>query len=81
MKPYSADELAVMRITPQQGEQVQAIWRALQEEMASWSFWSEHQLLDRVGHDIQFSDPQVVVEAVRSVVAAVRSNRCDPFFW
>ncbi len=81
MKPYSVDQLAGMQITPQQGEQVQAIWHALQEEMAGWSSWSEEQVLDHAGQDIQFENPQGVVEAVRSVVEAARSNRCDPLFW
>ncbi|MCR6478480.1 alpha/beta hydrolase [Variovorax sp. ZS18.2.2] len=81
MKPYPAEQLRAMKIDVQQGKQVQAIWRNLQEDMAGWSTWSEHQVLDQTGHGIQFEDPQAVVAAVRSVVESSRSNHCDPSFW
>ncbi|MGJ7568861.1 alpha/beta fold hydrolase [Variovorax sp. GB1R11] len=81
MKPYSAEQLRAMKIDAQQGGHVQDFWSELQEDMAGWSTWSDHKVLDQAGHGIQFEDPRAVVAAVRSVVEASRSNRCDPIFW
>lgn len=74
MAPYTGSELRGMQITPGQGVQVQAIWEKMHEEMAAWSSRSTHRLLPKAGHDIQFDDPQAVIEAVLSVVEAVRAN-------
>ncbi|UKI11934.1 MULTISPECIES: alpha/beta fold hydrolase [Variovorax] len=75
MAPYTEAELRGMKITPQQGTQVQAIWKQMHAEMAGWSTRSVHRLLPNAGHDIQFDDPQAVIDAVLSVVSTVRSDR------
>jgi len=63
-----------MKITSEQGRQVQAIWKQMHEEMAAWSSRGSHLLVADAGHDIQLDRPQVVADAVLSVVDAVRSN-------
>jgi pimeloyl-ACP methyl ester carboxylesterase len=63
-----------MKITPEQGRQVQAIWKQLHEEEATWSSRGRHQVLANSGHDIQLEDPDAVVDAVLSVVHAVRAG-------
>jgi hypothetical protein len=63
-----------MKITPEQGNQVQAIWKQLHEDLATWSSRSRHQLLANSGHNIQFDDPDAVVDAVLSVINTVRTD-------
>lgn len=75
MAPYTEAELRGMKITPEQGKQVQAIWEKLHEDMATWSSRSTHRLLPNAGHDIQFDDPAAVIDAVLSVVETVRADR------
>ncbi|AGU53309.1 alpha/beta hydrolase family protein [Variovorax paradoxus B4] len=75
MAPFTAAELRGMKITPEQGRQVQAIWKHMHEEMAAWSSRGRHLLVADAGHDIQLDQPQVVVDAVLSVVEAVRKDR------
>jgi pimeloyl-ACP methyl ester carboxylesterase len=70
MAPYTEAELRGMKITPEQGRQVQAIWKQLHEEEATWSSRSTHRVLPNSGHNIQLEDPDAVVEAVLSVVRA-----------
>ena len=75
MAPYSAAELRGMKITPEQGRQVQAVWRQMHEAAAGWSSRGRHEVLPNAGHNIQFDDPDAVVDAVISVVDAVRADR------
>jgi pimeloyl-ACP methyl ester carboxylesterase len=74
MAPYTEAELRQMKITPEQGTQVQAIWKQLHEEQATWSSRSTHRVLGNSGHNIQLEDPDAVVDAVLSVVHAVRTG-------
>ncbi|UEC01731.1 alpha/beta fold hydrolase [Burkholderia vietnamiensis] len=74
MEPFSEASLASMKITSEQGNRVQAIWRELQEDEATWSSDSTHQVLVNSGHNIQFEKPEEVVAAVRSVVDKVRGS-------
>jgi pimeloyl-ACP methyl ester carboxylesterase len=71
--PYTQAELRGMKITAEQGRQVQAIWMQLHREEATWSSRSSHRVLPDSGHDIQLQDPGAVVEAVLSVVRDVRA--------
>jgi hypothetical protein len=75
MAPLTGAELRGMKITPEQGRQVQAIWRHMHEEMAAWSSRGRQLLVASAGHNIQFDEPQAVVDAVLSVVDAVRAER------
>ena len=70
--PLSPAELADMKLTAAQGRQRDAIWRALQDDEASWSSRSQHRLVPDASHYIQFDRPDVVIAAVRSVVDSVR---------
>jgi len=69
--PFSAAALASMHITAAQGQQVREIWTQLQNDEASWSSNSRHELVDS-DHDIQFERPDVVIKAVLSVVHDVQ---------
>jgi hypothetical protein len=53
---------------------VQANWQELQDDQASWSSRSLHQLVTDSTHYIQVIRPQVVIDAVREVVDAVRQK-------
>jgi len=51
-----------------------AKWMQMQNEEASWSSRSQHQLVPESGHYIQFEKPAVVIAAVRSVIDSVRKG-------
>jgi len=61
-------------MTPEQGRQVQAVWKELHDEEASWSHHTRHELVPDATHYIQFDRPDVVITAVREVVGDVRSG-------
>ncbi|HVS81545.1 MAG TPA: alpha/beta hydrolase, partial [Pyrinomonadaceae bacterium] len=64
MEPMSAEVLAYLKLTPEQGRQFQEIWKNLHDEEASWSAQSQHQVVFDAGHYIQFDRPNVVIAAV-----------------
>jgi pimeloyl-ACP methyl ester carboxylesterase len=70
--PLSPADLAGMKLTPAQGRQRAAIWRALQADEASWSSRGQHRLVPDAHHYIQFDRPDVVIAAVRAVIDSVR---------
>jgi pimeloyl-ACP methyl ester carboxylesterase len=74
MAPMSADALAVMKWTPEQGRLCKEMWKTLHDDEASWSTSSQHQLVPDSGHYIQFDRPDIVIKAVRSVVNSVRAK-------
>ncbi len=75
MAPLPQEALASLKLTPEQGRQYKEIWKGMHDEEASWSSNSRHQLVADAGHYIQFDRPDIVIEAVRSVVDSVRANR------
>ncbi len=64
-----------MAAEAEQYKQYQEIAKQMHEEQATWSSQSQHQLVPDAGHYIQFDRPDIVIEAVRSVVEKVRANR------
>ena len=58
-----------------QAQAFQEAWKLMQDDMATWSSQSQHQLIADAGHYLQFDRPEVVIAAVQSVVAAVRAQR------
>jgi pimeloyl-ACP methyl ester carboxylesterase len=73
-KPMTDADRVGMRMTPAQAATFEARWVDMQNEEASWSSRSQHQLVPESGHYIQFEKPDVVIAAVRSVVDSVRAN-------
>ncbi len=73
-KPYPAAMLKQIQMTPEQGQRVQAAWKELHDDEASWSHHSRHQLVPDATHYIQFDRPDVVIAAVKEVVNDVRSE-------
>ena len=71
----SAGELAREGITRAQGSRIQAEWKALQADEATWSSRSRHEIVPDASHYIQFDRPDVVIGAVRDVVAGARARR------
>jgi pimeloyl-ACP methyl ester carboxylesterase len=63
-----------LKISQEKSEEFQAVWRKLHDEEASWSSRSRHQLVADATHYIQIDRPDVVIEAVRSVVEQVRGG-------
>ncbi|HEY8207953.1 MAG TPA: alpha/beta hydrolase [Myxococcaceae bacterium] len=74
MAPLPEVVLAVNKMTRNQADEMQARWRALHEEEASWSSRGQHQLVDDATHYIQFDRPDVVIAAVRTVIQSVRDT-------
>jgi pimeloyl-ACP methyl ester carboxylesterase len=69
----SPDELEVMGLGMQQAERLAAAKRVLQKDLATWSSNSRQLFVDRAGHYIQLDRPDVVIDAVREVLARARS--------
>ena len=65
--------LAAEGITEAQGDRVQAAWDTLQADEATWSTAGRHERVPNASHYIQFDRPDVVIAAVRDVVARARA--------
>jgi len=75
MAPMSEQGLKELKWTDAQASRYQNVWEEMHNEEAAWSSHSIHQLIPDSGHYTQFDRPDLVIEAVRSVVENVRSNR------
>lgn len=53
------------------------VWTQLQRELAHLVPGTEHVIARRSGHDIQHTQPGLVLDEIRKVVAAVRDGRCS----
>lgn len=73
-QPYPPEMLQGLGVTKAEGEGMQARWKALHAEIASWSTRSRQELVPDAGHYIQNERPDVVVRAVDEVVKAVRAD-------
>lgn len=73
-KPYPAAMLKTMQMTIRQGAQIQAVWKDLHNDEASWSHHSRHELVPDATHYIQFDRPDIVITAVKEVVNDVRAG-------
>jgi pimeloyl-ACP methyl ester carboxylesterase len=73
-KPMSDSDRVSMKMSPTQSAQYEANWVQMQNEEASWSTRSQHQLVPESGHYIQFEQPNIVIAAVRAVIDSVRAN-------
>ena len=75
MAPYPEETLSYFKITAEQAKKLEEVSKQMQDEQAAWSSQSQHQLVPDADHYIQFDRPDVVIAAVRSVVARVRAKR------
>lgn len=66
--------LTLLGITAEQEARRRAAWRAMQDDEATWSRASRHEVVADASHYIQFDRPDVVIRAVREVVARVRTG-------
>jgi pimeloyl-ACP methyl ester carboxylesterase len=66
------EQLRAMGLTADQGARVQHTFRALRDDQATWSRCGRNVVVEGASHYIQFDRPDVVIGAVREVVAAVR---------
>lgn len=73
-KPMAEADRIGMKMTPAQAAQYEANWVQLQNEEATWSTRSQHQLVPESRHYVQFEKPNVVIAAVRAVIDSVRAN-------
>jgi pimeloyl-ACP methyl ester carboxylesterase len=76
--PASDKELEASGATRKYHDTQESVWKALQGEEASWSTRGRLVLVPDSGHYVQFDRPDVVIAAVRDVVASVR-NPSAPF--
>jgi pimeloyl-ACP methyl ester carboxylesterase len=74
-KPKSAEEIRRLGITADDVVRLAAAARALQDDEATWSRRSRHEVVPDASHYIQFDRPDAVIRAVREVVDAVRGAR------
>ena len=66
--------LADTGLTPDQGQQFLAVKRALNEEQASWSSRSRHEVVENAAHAIHWQQPDRVIHATRWVIDTVRAS-------
>lgn len=71
--PIAAADLATVGLTPEQGQQMQAVWFELHRDETSWSTRGREIRLDDAHHYIQFERPDAVIDAVREVVTDLRA--------
>ena len=71
----SAAEQKTAAVTPAAAARLDAAWLGLQNDEATWSTRSRHEVVAGATHYIQFDRPQAVVAAVREVVGAVRTSQ------
>jgi len=72
--PMSAANQKGADLTPAAAARTEAAWLAMQNDEATWSTHSRHEVVTGATHYIQFDRPQVVVAAVREVVDQVRKG-------
>jgi pimeloyl-ACP methyl ester carboxylesterase len=72
MKLPTPAQLAQGGMSEAQAKEQKEEWRKFHDDEASWSSHSIHRLVPDASHYIQFDRPDIVIEAVRTVVAAVR---------
>lgn len=65
--------LKAMGLSADEAARLDAEWLAMQDDEASWSTRSRHQIVPDASHYIQFDQPQVVIAAVVDVVGQVRA--------
>ncbi|HYW05671.1 MAG TPA: alpha/beta hydrolase [Longimicrobium sp.] len=65
-------------LTPEQDARRLAAWTRLHQDQATWSTRARHEIVDDAAHYIQLDRPDVVIRAVREVVAAVRESYAPP---
>lgn len=68
------EALKAMRLTAADGAKLDAEWRAMQDDEATWSTHARHQIVSDASHYIQFDQPQVVIAAAADVVSQVRAR-------
>jgi pimeloyl-ACP methyl ester carboxylesterase len=74
MQPFPDAMLKSQKLSATDGLKVQAIWKDLHDDEASWSSHSRHQLVPDSNHYIQFVRPDVVIAAIREIVDDVRGD-------
>ena len=78
MRPDEPADLTQMGLTRDQGAKRLAAWRALHDDEATWSIRGRNVLVADASHYIQFLRPDLVIGAVRDVVAATRGVAAMP---
>jgi pimeloyl-ACP methyl ester carboxylesterase len=71
--PLVPSTIAALQLDVGQAAQLQNIWKQLQDEEATWSSRSQHEVIPDTGHYLQFDRPDAVIAAVNAVVERVRA--------
>jgi pimeloyl-ACP methyl ester carboxylesterase len=67
-------DLEMMGVTPDQGVRLDSTFRVLRDDQATWSLCGRNVVVPGASHYIQFDRPDVVIAAVRELVAASTHN-------
>jgi pimeloyl-ACP methyl ester carboxylesterase len=70
--------LAAEGITQARSDRMRMAWETLQADEATWSTAGRRDMVPNASHYIQFDRPDVVISAVRDVVARVRAEQTVP---
>lgn len=74
MARFTDQTRAEWKMTTEQAKKSKETWILMQDDIATWSSHSQHQLIPDANHYIQFDRPDIVIAAVRSVVEKVREK-------
>ena len=74
MARFSDQAMASWKVPTEQKNKYKENWTQMQNELATWSSKSQHQLLADANHYIQFDRPDIVIAAVKSVIGKVRTK-------
>jgi pimeloyl-ACP methyl ester carboxylesterase len=61
-------------LPPEVGEKVEQIWQTLQNDLITLSSNSTHVTATTAGHFIQVDEPQLVIDAIRKVIAQAKNE-------
>jgi pimeloyl-ACP methyl ester carboxylesterase len=75
MQQIKPEDLKTLGLSEEQGRKFQASWRELQDDEATWSSHSRHEIVTDSSHYIQFDRPDVVIKAVREVMSESRRQQ------
>jgi len=78
MAPASAAARQETQMSAAQDRSYRMVWKAMHDDIATWSASGRHFLVPDSGHRIQTERPDLVIRAVGSVVEAVRSGAAVP---
>lgn len=62
-------------VGPELNSEIEAVWRDMQNDLASLAVDSKHIIAEGSGHNIQTEQPQIVIDAINDMIERVKHNK------